>query len=30
LHGRYLNIDAERFGYARIRDRRPVLELNVI
>jgi glycine/D-amino acid oxidase-like deaminating enzyme len=30
VHGRYLNIDAEMFGYARIRDRRPVLELNVI
>ncbi len=30
VHGRYLTIDATEFGYARIRDGRPVRELNVI
>ncbi len=30
VHGRYLTIDASLFGYERIRDRRPVRELNVI
>jgi glycine/D-amino acid oxidase-like deaminating enzyme len=30
VHGRYLTIDASLFGYARIRDRKPVLEMNVI
>lgn len=30
VHGRYLTIDARLFGYERIRDNRPVRELNVI
>ena len=30
LHGRFLTIDLTRFGYERIAEKRPLLELNII